>query len=327
MCRPMIADPLLPKKVLEGTEDEIRPCVACNVCLARLFRDAPMTCYINPVCAHEWDEKYQIKPAQMEKNIMIVGAGPAGLECAWVAAERGHEVHVYDKREELGGSIIEASKAPYGDDELYGQISFSKAKAEKAGVEFHLGTEITPELIEDEMPDTVILATGPTYVKGTAPGFDRANVVPMLDVLNGKAEVGENIVVWGNLKPGIGLALFLAKQGKKVTVAGKERKLGKDINPSFKWRYVGYLRDNRVATYNDSEIEEITDDGVTIRTYDGYRIPIKADTVVYTVREANPGLKDVVQENGIELFVIGDALVPRNLSSAVHDGYRIGIRV
>jgi len=327
MCRPMIADPLMPKKVLEGTEDEIRPCVACNVCLARLFRDAPMTCYINPVCAHEWDPKYEIKPAEMDKNIMIVGAGPAGLECAWVAAERGHEVHVYDTRDELGGTIIEASKAPYGDDELYGHILFAKTKADKAGVEFHLGKEVTPELIEEEMPDTVVLATGPTYAKGTAPGFDRENVVPMLDVLNGKAGVGENVVVWGNLKPGIGVALLLAKQGKKVTVVGKERKLGKDINPSFKWRYVGYLRDNRVATYNDSEIEEITDDGVTIRTYDGYRIPIKADTVIRTVREANPGLKDVVQENGIELFVIGDALVPRNLSSAVHDGYRIGIRM
>ncbi|HUT71737.1 MAG TPA: FAD-dependent oxidoreductase [Desulfatiglandales bacterium] len=327
MCRPMIADPLMPKKVLEGKENEIRPCVACNVCLARLFRDAPMTCYINPVCAHEWDPKYEIRPAEMDKNIMIVGAGPAGLECAWVAAERGHEVHVYDKREELGGAIIDASKAPYGDDELYGQISFSKAKAEKAGVNFHLGTEVTPELIEEEMPDTVVLATGPIYAKGTAPGFDRTNVVPMLDVLNGKAEVGENVVVWGNLKPGIGLALYLAKQGKKVTIVGKERKLGKDINPSFKWRYVGYLRDNRVPTYNDSEVEDITDDGVTIRTYDGYRIPIKTDTLVCAVREANPGLKEVVQENGIELFVIGDALVPRNLSSAVHDGYRIGIRV
>jgi 2,4-dienoyl-CoA reductase (NADPH2) len=327
MCRPMIADPLMPKKVLEGKEGEIRPCVACNVCLARLFRDAPMTCYINPVCAHEWDPKYEIKPAEMEKNIMIVGAGPAGLECAWVAAQRGHEVHIYDKREELGGSIIEASVAPYGDDELYGQIRFAKTMCEKNGVEFHLGTEVTADLIEEQMPDTVVLATGPTYVKGTAPGFDRENIVSVLDVLNGTAQVGDNVVVWGNLKPAIGVALFLAKQNRKVAIVGKERKLGKDINPSFKWRYVGYLRDNRVTSYNDSEIEEITDDGVTIRTFDGYRIPIKADTVVCTVREANPSFKDVVQENGIELFVIGDALVPRNLSSAVHDGYRIGIRV
>jgi len=327
MCRPMIADPLMPKKVLEGKEEEIRPCVACNVCLARLFRDAPMTCYINPVCAHEWDPKYEIKPAEMTKNVMIVGAGPAGLECAWVAAERGHEVHVYDKRQELGGTIIEASKAPYGDDELYGQIRFAKTMCEKNGVEFHLGTEVNPEVIEEELPDSVVLATGPRYSKGTAPGFDRQNVVSVLEVLSGTAQVGDNVVVWGNMKPGIGVALFLAKQGKRVTVVGREKKLGKDVNPSFLWRYVGYLRQNKVTTYNDCDIEEITDEGVTVVTYDGHRIPVKADTFVLTEREANPALKDVVQENGIELFVIGDALVPRNLSSAVHDGYRIGIRI
>jgi len=327
MCRPMIADPLMPKEVLEGREEDIRPCVACNLCLARLFRDAPMTCYINPVCAHEWDPKYQIQPAETKKNVMIVGAGPAGLECAYVAAQRGHEVHVYDKRQELGGAVIEASKAPYGDDELYGVIRFHKAQCEKAGVNFHLGTEVTEELIEDEMPDSVVLATGAKYIKGTAPGFDRANVVLMLDVLNGTAKVGDRVVVWGNRKPGIGVGLFLAKQGKKVTIVGGDRRLGKDVNPSFRWRYGAYLRESKVTTYNDCDIEEITDDGVIVKTYDGYRFPVKADTVVCTERRANDSLKDVVQRNNIELFVIGDVLVPRSLSSAVHDGYRIGIRI
>jgi len=327
MCRPMIADPLKPKKVLEGREEDVRPCVACNLCLARLFRDAPMTCYINPVCAHEWDSRYQIQPAETKKNVMIVGAGPAGLECAYVAAQRGHDVHVYDKSEELGGAVIEASKAPYGDDELYGVIRFHKAQCEKAGVNFHLGTEVTEELIEDEMPDSVVLATGAKYIKGTAPGFDRANVVLMLDVLNGTAKVGDKVVVWGNRKPGIGVGLFLAKQGKKVTIVGSERRLGKDVNPSFRWRYGAYLRENKVMTYNDCDIEEITDDGVVVKTYDGYRFPVKADTVVCAERRANESLQGAVREEGIELFVIGDALVPRTLSSAVHDGYRIGIRI
>jgi len=327
MCRPMIADPLLPKKVLEGHEEEIRPCVGCNLCIARLYRDAPMTCYINPICAHEWDENYHIKPAEMEKTIMIVGGGPAGLECAWVAAERGHEVHVYESREELGGTIIEASKAPYGDDELYGYIRFAKTMCEKNGVELHLGTEVNSDVIGEEMPDSVVLATGPMYTKGTAPGFERENVVSVLDVLNGTAQVGEKVVIWGNKKPAISVALFLAKQGKDVTIVGREKKLGKDVNPSFLWRYVGYLRQNKVTTYNDCDIGEITDQRVTVITYDGYHIPVKADTVVLTEREANPRLKDVVQENSIELFVIGDALIPRNLSSAVHDGYRIGIRI
>ncbi len=327
MCRSMIADPLMPKKVLEGREEDIRHCVACNLCLARLFRDAPMTCYINPRCAHEHDEKFTPQPAEEEKEVMIVGAGPAGLECAYVAAGRGHEVHVYDKREEVGGTLLEASRAPYGDEELLTCRDFQKTQCEKAGVNFHLGTEVTEDLIEEESPDTVVLATGPVYSTGAGKGFDRDNVVNVLDVLTGTAEVGDTVVVWGNRKPGIGVALFLAGQGKKVTLVGKEKSAGFDINPSFKWRYLIYLRQNKVMAYNDSDIEEIGDGGVLVRTYDGYRFPVKCDTVVVTEREANEALKKAVQAEGIEMFVVGDALVPRNLSSAVHDGYRIGLRI
>lgn len=326
ICRSMIADPLMPKKVLEGREDEIRHCVACNLCLARLFRDAPMTCYINPRCAHEHDENFTPKPAEEEKEIMIVGAGPAGMECAYVAAQRGHDVHVYDKRDELGGTLLDASRAPYGDEELMTCVNYQKTMCEKAGVQFHFNNEVTEELIADEMPDTVVLATGPVYsvIEGSE---DRDDVVNVLDVLSGKAQVGDTVVVYGNRKPGIGVALFLVKQGKKVTIVGKEKSAGFDINPSFKWRYMIYLRQNGIMAYNDCDIEEINDGEIIVKTYDGYRFPVKCDTVVVSEREANESLKKIVQAEGIELFVIGDALVPRNLSSAVHDGYRIGLRI
>lgn len=335
MCRSMIADPLMPKKVLEGRQDEIRHCVACNLCLARLFRDAPMTCYINPTCAHEHDERFAITPVDAEerKEIMIVGAGPAGLECAYVAAQRGHEVHVYDRRSELGGAVREASRAPYGDEELMTCIDYQRVMCQKHGVEFHLGTEVTAELIEDEMPDSVVLATGPVYAElgGAVTGGNVVNagrhVVTVLDVLSGKADVGEKVVVWGNRKPGIGVALYLAKQGKKVTIVGRDKSAGFDINPSFKWRYAIYLRENRVTAYNDCEIEAVGDGEVMVRTYDGYHFPVTCDTVVASVRVANEDLRSAALGAGIELFVIGDALVPRNMSSAVHDGYRIGIRI
>ena len=328
MCRPMIADPLLPKKILEGKEEDIRWCVACNLCLARLFRDAPMTCYINPLCAHEHDPRYTNPPAaDPKKNVMIVGAGPAGLECAYMAAQRGHEVHVYDKREKLGGTLLEASKAPYGDDELFTCIRYQKAQCEKAGVQFHLGAEVTEDLIKDELPDAVVLATGPVYKKLAVPGAESAKIVNVLDVLRGDAKVGDNVIVWGNRKPGIGVALSLAKQGKKVTMVGREKSAGFDINPSFKWRYMIYLRQNGVKAYNDCEIEEIKGNEIIVKTYDGYRFPLKFDTIVVTERVPNEQLKNVVQGEGIELFVIGDALVPRNLSSAVHDGFRIGVRI
>jgi 2,4-dienoyl-CoA reductase (NADPH2) len=328
MCRSMIADPHMPKKVAEGREEEIRHCVACNLCLARLFRDAPMTCYINPVCAHEWQEEFaNPKAAEEEKEVMIVGAGPAGLECAYVAARRGHEVHVYDRRDVIGGTLNEARHAPYGDDELYTCIEYQKVMCEKAGVTFHLGTEVTEDLIEEEMPDTVVLATGPVYSKIEAPGGDSDKIVNLLDVMSGKAEVGETVVVYGNRKPGIGCALHLAKQGKKVTIVGKEKSAGFDVNPSFKWRYMIYMRQNGITAYNDCDIEEMTDEGIVVKSYDGVRWPLKCDTIVISDREPNESLKKAVQSEGIELFVIGDALIPRNLSSAVHDGYRVGMRL
>jgi 2,4-dienoyl-CoA reductase (NADPH2) len=328
MCRSMIADPHMPKKVAEGREEEIRHCVACNLCLARLFRDAPMTCYINPVCAHEWQEEFaHPQPAEEKKEVMIVGAGPAGLECAYMAARRGHEVHVYDKRDVIGGTLNEAKNAPYGDDELWTCIEYQKVMCEQAGVNFHLGTEVTDDLIEEEMPDTVVLATGPVYSKIEAPGGDSDKIVNLLDVMSGKSEVEETVVVYGNRKPGIGCALHLAKQGKKVTLVGKEKSAGFDVNPSFKWRYMIYMRQNGITVYSDCDIEEVTDDGIIVRAYDGVRWPVKCDTVVLSDRGPNESLKTTVQSEGIELFVIGDALIPRNLSSAVHDGYRIGIRL
>lgn len=329
MCRSMIADPLMPKKVLEDRQNEIRHCVACNLCLARLFRDAPMTCYINPLCAHQHDEKYYPKEVadDEKKEIMIVGAGPAGMECAYVAAQRGHQVTVYDKRTEIGGTLIEASKAPYGDEELMTCVNYQKTMCEKYGVEFKLGTEVTPEMIDDELPDAVVLAMGPVYSQPPAADGTGCKVVNVLDVMTGKEEVGDRVVVWGNRKPGIGVALHLAKLGKKVTLVGKEKTAGFDINPSFKWRYMIFLRQNKVNAYNDCDIAEISENQVLVKTYDGYHFPVACDTLVITERIPNEDLKAAVQGAGIEMFVIGDALMPRNLSSAVHDGYRIGVRI
>ena len=327
MCRPMIADPLMPKKVLEGREQEIRPCVACNLCLARLFRDAPMTCYVNPVCAHEADPDWQITPTAMQKNVMIIGGGPAGLECAYVAAERGHDVHVYELNKELGGQITPASKAPYGDEELYGMIEYHKAMCKKAGVNFHLGITVTPEIIDDELPDAVVLAAGAEFIKGDAKGFDGPNVMCATDILQDKSKVGDKVVVWGGKKPGIGVALYLAERGKKVTLISRERKVGKDVNPSYIWRYIKKLNEKRVTTYKECDLEEITDKGVIVKNHYGTRIPVEADTVIYAERTPRQELKDFVKEQNIELHIIGDALVPRALSNALHDGYRTGIRL
>jgi 2,4-dienoyl-CoA reductase (NADPH2) len=198
---------------------------------------------------------------------------------------------------------------------------------DKNGVEFHVGTTVTPELIDEEMPDAVVLATGAEFIKGTAPGFDGPHVVRATDVLEGKVQVGDNIVVWGGKKPGIGVALYLAEQGKKVTLVSRERKVGKDVNPSYIWRYIKKMNQKKVTTYKECDLEEITESGVVVKNHYGTRIPVQADTVIFAERQPRQELKDAVKELNIELHVIGDALVPRALSNALHDGYRTGIRL
>jgi len=331
MCRPMIADPLKPKKVLEDRPEDIRPCVACNLCLARLFRDAPLTCYVNPLCAHEWDPKWQIKPAETMKKVMIVGGGPGGLECARAAALKGHEVHLYEMSGTLGGQIYFAAKAPHGDEELYGVIDYLKAQCEKANVNFHLNTKVTPELIEKEHPDTVVIATGASFDRSgmeKIPGWDSDKIVSAIDVLNEKVETGDNILVWGGKKPGIAAALYLAEKGnKKISLIVKERKVGKDVNPSYIWRYIQKLNQKGVKVYKESAIEEITDTGAVIRLLYDTRIPVVADTIIYAEREPIIDLKDAADKLNLEVHAIGDALVPRAMSNALHEGYRVGIRI
>ena len=327
MCRPMIADPYLPKKVLEGHLEDIRPCIACNLCLARLFRDAPITCKVNPVVGHEWTPEWQIKSTEEEKKVMIVGGGPAGLECARAAALRGYDVHLYEKRNILGGQIFPASKGPYGDEELYGIIDWLKIQCNKAGVKFHPNTTVTPEMIEDELPDVVVIATGARFVIEKVPGYDRSNVVAAPDVLEGKVETGDKVIVWGGKAPGIITALYLANNGKKVTLVCKERKAGKDVNPSYVWRYVQKLAEVGVRTYRLFDIDEITDTDAIIKDVTSTRIPVAADTIVYAEREPVTGLVEAAKDLCPEVYVVGDALVPRRLHNAIHDGYRIGIRM
>ena len=327
MCRPMIADPHMPRKVMEGNLDEIRPCVACNLCLARLFRDAPMTCYVNPICAHESDPAWQARPAETKKRIIVAGGGPAGLEFAYVAASRGHEVHVFERDDHLGGQIWHAGKGLYGDEELMGMINYQQTMCKKHGVDFHLGQEVTPELLDEQSPDTLIIASGARFVHETVPGMEKHPLVSALDILDGKVDPGNRVVVWGGKKPAISAALVMADRGKKVTMVFRERKVGKDVNPSYVWRYIQKLGSKGVKTYKESTIERFTDTGVVVRALYETHIPVQADTVVYAEKEPLRELEAAAKEKGIEVQVIGDALVPRSLSNAIHDGYRMGIRI
>ena len=171
MCRPQIADPALPNKIMWNRQEDIIPCIACQVCLARLFRDAPVTCTVRPSCSHEGERKwgyYGFPKAEIKRKIIVVGAGIAGLQAASVTAEKGHDVTVYEKMGNIGGQLYYASRNPWGEDsgkywddeEFMRFVNHMKAQCDKFGAKFILNTPVTKELIEKENPDSVIIATG-----------------------------------------------------------------------------------------------------------------------------------------------------------------------
>lgn len=329
MCRPGIADPYLPKKITEGRPEDIVPCPADNQgCFYYIFVDELMGCMVNPRVGREWDETYQIRPAEKKKKILVVGGGPAGMECARVAALRGHDVTLYEKSDELGGQLKLGAKSPLLYD-WHDLIKYYMAQLTKTGVKVELGKEATPGLINKERPDVLILATGAKSVIPKVPGIDKENVTDLFEVLEEQVTVGKKVVVLGGNEIAVQTAEYVASQGKEVTIVEKEKAIGYDINIFNILSHRRQIAELKINTLVNIEVEEITDDGIVITTLGGREATIAADTIVNAeALEANKELSEELRATAaVEIYSIGDCADFRKLYEAIHDGYKVGVRV
>jgi 2,4-dienoyl-CoA reductase (NADPH2) len=326
-CRGMIADPALPNKIAEDRQEDIIPCMACNICLARLFRDQPLDCFARATLSHEGDPKwgyYGFEKVAKPRKVVVVGGGVGGMQAAAVCAEKGHDVTLYERQSRLGGQLVPAANGPYGDDEFMRLVRHLEVRCQKAGVKVRTGTEVKPDT--DIRADVGILATGGLYERPDLPGGER--VVSALDVFDGRVEVGENVVILGNLGVGISTALFLeVKGGHRISMVGKGKKLGRDVNPSYIWRYKLKLKKGGVTVYNETEILAIEDEGVRIKDPEGKEHLLPADTVIQSNVTPAGALKETLESRCGEVRVIGDALKPRRASNAIWDAYKAAIEV
>ena len=327
MCRPMIADPDLPVKIAEDRQEDIIPCMACNLCLARLFRDQPITCMVRPWLGYEEHPDWQIRPVTKKKRVIVVGAGPAGMECAAVAAERGHDVTVLEKEDRVGGQLVVASKGPAGDEEFMRLVDYLENRCRKAGVRFETGKEATVESIAAAKPDAVVLAAGVAEERPDIPGIDLAHVTTVRDLMLGDVTAGADVVILGGRGTGIAAAQFLLHEGgHRIAMVEEGKKIGRDVNPSYIWRYKKKLKQGEVGMYTTASVKSITADGVTVAGPDG-DVVLPADTVVVANVRPRNDLEEALKARVPEVVTIGDAALPRRAHNATMDGHKAGLAI
>lgn len=213
MARPFLADENIVLKAIEGREDEINTCIGCNqACLDHTFELKVCSCLVNPRACHETELNYL--PAAVTKKIAVVGAGPAGLAASTIAAERGHDVHLFESSSEIGGQFNLAKQIP-GKEEFYETIRYFNKQIQLHGVQLHLNKRVTADELISEGFEEVIIATGITPRTPGIPGIDHPKAVSYVDVLNGNTIVGKSVAIIGAGGIGFDVAEYLATEKGK----------------------------------------------------------------------------------------------------------------
>lgn len=327
MGRPLIADPDLPLKAMEGREREIRKCLACNACISEVFYQAhPLVCSINAEVGREGS--WQEKPAERKKKVLILGGGPAGMEAARIAAMRGHDVSLWEKESQLGGVLRFASSIP-GRQELRNLIEYQTAALQRSGVHILLQKEGTVDSIREFHPQAVVIAVGGSPNIPDIPGIDSQNVYLAEEVLKGGRSVQGSVVILGGGDTGCECALFLLERSvDRIQVISRGNKLARSIEPATRRWLLRKLKENGVSFLMNAEVCRVEDQQVLVRESDGGVRRIPADHVIIARGyEGNPEWPEKLPGSDFQIFFIGDCLKPRKILQAIQEGATAGLQV
>ena len=326
MGRPLIADPELPNKAARGESDEIRSCLGCNKgCMGFLEMGRATTCLVNPEVGCE--REMALVPAARPKKVLVAGGGLAGLEAARVAAGRGHEVVLYEEHDELGGQWQLVSAAPYKK-HFSKLITHQVRQLRKLRVRLELGKRVTAEIVVAEKPDVAVIATGAEPVIPGFPGIEGKQVLQAWDVLAGKVQPGQAVLVVGGNAVGLETAHFLAVSGRRVTVVEMQKRVGADLVSTVRVHLCSKLREAGVQLIPSAKLVSIEADGVIIATEESDENQWGFDTIVLAVgSKARNELVKETEGKVPEIYVIGDAMQPRSGLDAIHEGAEVGRKI
>lgn len=320
--RPLWADPEWPRKALEGRPEDIRPCIRCNDgCLARGDHVAKtVSCTVNVALCRE--DEFRITRTDRPKKVAVVGGGPAGMEAARVAALKGHQVTLYEKRE-LGGALLEASIPDFKAPDLRPLVRYLRTQVEKLGVEV-LYEEATGQKIKDGGYEAVIVAAGATPLRpADVKGIDDPKVVTAAQVLRGEVVLGQTVAIIGGGIVGTEVGLMLVEQGKRVIFVEMLDTFMNNITFDQKQVYELKFKGHDVSVLTGQRLEAVTESGITVIDRYGRRTDIAADSVVLAAGFVpNRSLIEELEKiPGLTVFEAGDCVRPRKIFDAIHEGH------
>lgn len=335
-ARGLIAEPELVKNAREGREDRNRTCLACNWCIAAMMEGGTFGCLVNPATGREYQWGLQVPRGTMRKErVVVVGGGPAGLESARVAAQSGHSVLLLEKRDVLGGQLNLWGQLPEHAAYLQTPLWYAE-RLEELGVEVRTGIEATAQMIVDEKPDTVIIASGSSYepsgetsvATSPMPGAGQSFVYAPEDILERGLRPGGRVVVLDEegISTGPGIADILAEAGAEVIVVTRQFHLGPHLLYNMHLPFILPRLDALgVEVRTRTHIKEIGERSVVvfdILTNDESVIEDVDSVVLAGMRKPVGRLAGELEGRVPALLVVGDALAPRGLAEATYEGHR-----
>ncbi|WP_254573779.1 NADPH-dependent 2,4-dienoyl-CoA reductase [Stenotrophomonas acidaminiphila] len=357
LARPLLADPQWPAKARAGRPETINTCIACNqACLDHIFVNKRASCLVNPRAAHETELVY--RPTSAPRRVAVVGAGPAGLACATVAAERGHHVTLFDAASEIGGQFNVAKRIP-GKEEFHETLRYFRHRLADTGVELRLGVRADAPMLAGF--DDVVVATGISPRKVDFPGADHPMVVSYLDVLQGRVRAADKVAIIGAGGIGFDVGEFLVQDGPSPSLDPVRWMAEWGVDPSFEsrgalsapqpeaparevwllqrspgkpgarlgkttgWIHRATLKAKGVRMLGGVEYLGVDDRGLRIRV-DGTEQLLEVGTVVVCAgQEPMRALADALAATGVNAHVIGGADVAAELDAkrAIDQGSRL----